>query len=176
MYKVQIVPIIGARDDGYPASQRQLLPEEVDVLIVLTQELRLQVESETIFLCDPSRQSRDNQGKVVYCGAVIDFYLPELDVFIEVRRGGGRIFWKKGQKEPNKLKQQRLARQCGYGFAIVHRLPSYNPMTLRRKVFAAVMQAVADRERAQKRNQDWRDFRALQRVVRRFIVVVRQTG
>lgn len=172
MYDVQVVPIVGACDDGFPASRREMLPEELDVAIILT-ELNLRWESATLFLRE---EFRDKKGNAVWRGAVIDFYLPELDVLIEVRRFGKVIIWEKGKKEPHKYKQQRLARQYGYGFAVVHRLAFYNRTTLRRKVIAAIVQAIADRDRTRQKNPDWQRSRALLEVDRRFLIVVRRTG
>ncbi len=172
-YEVQIEPIIGSRGVGFPAARRELLKEEIDILIVLTQELNLEVESATIFLRE---ERRDKQGNSVWCGTMIDIYLPELDILIDVRKFGRKIVHEKGKKEPHKHKQARLAREYGYGFAIVHRLRFYNPVTLRRKALSAVMQAVEDRDRARRKYPDWWRRRQHQEFDRRFRIVVRRTG
>ncbi len=171
MEVLRAVPLDRARpqDRGYLGSHPIQYPEEVMVALALV-ELGYDWQYETVTLRE---QVMRDDGSLVTRGATCDFFLPRLDVFLEVKLHSNPDFERSGAPRSNKGRQRRMALQAGYGFAVIFRL-HYDPVVLRRKVEAAIAQAVAAREIARRTFPDWQERRVWQAVVSNFLIIPTQ--
>lgn len=148
------------REKGYLGSRPIQYPEEELVAWALV-ELGYEWQYETVMLRE---YGVDEKGNAIIRGAASDFFLPALDIFLEVKLRSNPDRQRSGRARSNKGRQRRLALQAGYGFAIVFRL-HYDEVVLRRKVRAAVEQAVQIRRWARHEFPDWERQRQLQQVI-----------